>query len=99
MGRKGGERLTCQRTADAVDDNIHAASPRNAGDAISETVRGEIDDIVKAEGPCLLGLGWVGRRRDRLRCALGSGQLRDSVTDRATDCRRQNALAGLEARL
>src|SRR2546430_12082148 len=38
MDRKGGERLTRQGTADAVDDNVHAAAPRDAGDAISETL-------------------------------------------------------------
>ena len=70
MVRKRGERLTRQGTGDAVDDNIHPSARRDAGDAVSETLRGEIDDIIKAQGPSLLGLGRVGRRRNRLRRAL-----------------------------
>src|SRR2546425_5584451 len=53
----------------------------------------------KPRAPCLLGLGRVGRRGNRLPRALGSGQLGDRITDRATDRRCQNGLATLEARL
>jgi len=91
--------VTRQGTAHAVDDDIHPAASREASDAISETLRREIDDIVEAQGSCLLGFGRLGRRRNRFRRALRAGQLGDGVTDRATDRWRQHGLAWLEARL
>ena len=66
MGSKRGKRLTGQRTADAVDDNVRAAVSRDASDPISESLCREIDDIAKTKGPCTLGLGRVGRRGNRL---------------------------------
>src|SRR5207245_11100734 len=82
---KRGERVTRQGAAHAVDDDIHTAASREASDAISETLRGEIDDIVEAQGPCLLGFGRVGRRRNSTRRALSARQLGDGVTNRAAD--------------
>src|SRR5207249_11098492 len=96
---KRGERVTRQGTAHAVDDDIRSAASREASDAIGETLRREIDDIVEAEGTCLLGFGRVGRRRNRFRRALRAGQLGNGVTDRAADGRRQDGFAWLEARL
>src|SRR2546426_134307 len=46
---KRGERVTRQGTAHAVDDDIHPAASREASDAIGETLRREIDDIVEAQ--------------------------------------------------
>ena len=88
MGRERRQCLTRQGTADALDDNIHAAASRDAGDAVGEALGREIDDIVKPKGPCLRGLGRVGGRRDRLAGALGSSQLSDCIADRASDRRR-----------
>src|SRR5262249_2187270 len=99
MERKRGERLPRQRPADALDNNIYAAAPRDPSDAISETLCREIDDIGKPKGPCLRGLGRVGRGRNRLPRALRSGQLGNRIADRTTDRRRQHGLARLEARL
>ncbi len=55
--------------------------------------------MFEAKGPCSLRLGRVGRRRNRLACALGAGQLGDGIPDRPADRRSQNGLARLEARL
>lgn len=57
--RKRCERLTSQRTSDALDDNIDAATFRDTGDAISETLGSEIDYMFKTKGPCLRSLGLV----------------------------------------
>ena len=59
--RERGERLTRQRTADAVDDDVHAGASRDAGDAISETLRREIDDMLKTKGARSLRFGRAGR--------------------------------------
>src|SRR5438309_10838095 len=96
---KRGERVTRQGTAHAVDDDIRSAASRQASDALSETLRGEIDDVVETQGPCLLGFGRVGRRRNNSRRALSASQLGDGVTDRAADGRRQDGLTWPEARL
>ena len=88
--------MTGQHTADAVDDNVHAAVSRDASDAISKTLRREIDEIAKTKGPCWLGLRRVGRRPNRPprppACQLG-----DSLPDGATDGWCKNDLARLKA--
>jgi hypothetical protein len=58
--RERGERLTRQCTADALDDDIHAAASRDAGNAMSEILRGEIDDMFKTKGTRLLRFGRAG---------------------------------------
>ena len=99
MERECRQCLTREGPADALDDKIYASASRDAGDAVGQALGREIDDIVKPKGTCLLGLGRVGGRRDRLAGALRSSQLGDRIADRAPDGRRQDRLARFEARL
>src|SRR2546429_998772 len=90
-GKRGG-RVTRQGTAHAVDDDIHPAASREASDAISETLRREIDDIVEAQGSCLLGFGRRDRRRPCPRPRAGDsrsgGQQRTLQAGRRAGARR-----------
>ena len=61
LERERGERLTRQCTADALDDDIHAAASRDAGDAVSEILGREIDDMFKTKGARSLRFGRAGR--------------------------------------